>query len=226
MGVPMSTAIAIAGIRKRNSHALRNDAMSGVWIRKLGRSISGANSSRITRNTPASFGFTTIISLLNKSRSSSRIRTTNRSRLGAGRCRTGVDLGSLAIRCGPWLARGLTGDFWRRYGYGTASLCHLSPLREDSGMMNYADWLALVWLPQAQPLSSQRIGEQLAVVDQSLMDRYFKRRHDRLLKARQKVSAADIPQFWLWIPPASALTQRPSPRLPMAMPDRILICGK
>lgn len=66
---------------------------------------------------------------------------------------------------------------------------------EDSGMMNYADWLALVWLPQAQPLSSQRISEQLAVVDQSLMDRYFKRRHDRLLKARQKVSAADIPQF-------------------------------
>ena len=45
MGVPMSTSIAIAGIRKRNSHALRNDAMSGVWIRKLGRSISGANSS-------------------------------------------------------------------------------------------------------------------------------------------------------------------------------------
>ena len=44
---------------------------------------------------------------------------------------------------------------------------------EDSGMMNYADWLALVWLPQAQPLSSQRISEQLAVVDQSLMDRYF-----------------------------------------------------
>ena len=42
MGVPMSTSIAIAGIRKRNSHALRNDAMSGVWIRKLGRSISGA----------------------------------------------------------------------------------------------------------------------------------------------------------------------------------------
>ena len=66
---------------------------------------------------------------------------------------------------------------------------------EDSGMMNYADWLALVWLPQAQPLSSQRISEQLAVVDQSLMDRYFKRRHDRLLKARKKVSAADIPQF-------------------------------
>jgi len=32
MGVPMSTSIAIAGIRKRNSHALRNDAMSGVWI--------------------------------------------------------------------------------------------------------------------------------------------------------------------------------------------------
>ena len=55
-----STAIAIAGIRKRNSHALRNDAMSGVWIRKLGRSISGANSSRITRNTPASFGFTDV----------------------------------------------------------------------------------------------------------------------------------------------------------------------
>ena len=78
MGVPMSTSIAIAGIRKRNSHALRNDAMSGVWIRKLGRSISGANSSRITRNTPASFGFKTIISSLNKSRLSSRIRTTNR----------------------------------------------------------------------------------------------------------------------------------------------------
>jgi len=32
MGVPMSTSIAIAGIRKRNSHALRNDAMSGVWF--------------------------------------------------------------------------------------------------------------------------------------------------------------------------------------------------
>ena len=61
---------------------------------------------------------------------------------------------------------------------------------EDSGMMNYADWLALVWLPQAQPLSSQRISEQLAVVDQSLMDRYFKRRHDRLLKpaSRQKIT--------------------------------------
>ncbi|WP_165650025.1 transposase [Sutterella wadsworthensis] len=52
-----------------------------------------------------------------------------------------------------------------------------------------------VWLPQAQPLSSQRISEQLAVVDQSLMDWYFKRRHDRILKAQQKVSAANIPQF-------------------------------
>ena len=78
MGVPMSTVIEIAGIRKRNSHALRNDALSDVWIRKLGRSISGAKSSRITLNTPASFGFTTIISSLNKSRLRSRIWTTNR----------------------------------------------------------------------------------------------------------------------------------------------------
>ena len=94
-------------------------------------------------------------------------------------------------------------------------------------MMNYADWLAF-WsgCRKAQPLSSQRISEQLAVVDQSLMDRYFKRRHDRLLKARKKVSAADIPQFAGFDSTSISTYQRPH-RLGcfMAMPDRILICG-
>ena len=232
----MSTVIAIAGIRKRNSHALKNDAMSGVWIRKLGRSVSGANSSRITRNTPASFGFTTIISSLNKSRSSSRIRTTNRPWRGED-----VELG---LTWAAWqfaVDHGLLEDLQETFGEDTGTeLLRFAIYRlcgEDSGMMNYADWLVLFGCRKllrglagfglaAQPLSSQRISEQLAVVDQSLMDRYFKRRHDRLLKARQRSQLPISRSFLLLIPPASALTQRPSPRLPMAMPDRILICGK
>lgn len=93
-------------------------------------------------------------------------------------------------------------------------------------MMNYADWLALVWLPQAQPLSSQRISEQLAVVDQSLMDRYFKRRHDRLLKSTTKGLSCRHPAILALDSTSISTYSETIASAAYGHADRILICGK
>ena len=54
-------------------------------------------------------------------------------------------------------------------------------------MQNYEDWMCMNYLPDAIPLSGQRISEILATVTQEQMDQYFKLRHDRLVEAHNAI---------------------------------------
>ena len=49
-------------------------------------------------------------------------------------------------------------------------------------MQNYEDWLAMNYLPEASPLSSQKISTILAKVNQENIDQYFKLKHARVVK--------------------------------------------
>ena len=53
-------------------------------------------------------------------------------------------------------------------------------------MHNYEDWLSMYYLPDAQPLSSQKINRLLATVTQEKIDNYFKLRHSRLTELHQQ----------------------------------------
>lgn len=49
-------------------------------------------------------------------------------------------------------------------------------------MQNYEDWLSMNYLPEASPLSSQKISTILAKVNQENIDQYFKLKHARVVK--------------------------------------------
>ena len=53
-------------------------------------------------------------------------------------------------------------------------------------MHNYEDWLSMYYLPDAQPLSSQKISRLLATVTQEKIDNYFKLRLSRLTELHQQ----------------------------------------
>lgn len=57
-------------------------------------------------------------------------------------------------------------------------------LDDPGSMSNYEAWLAMVYLPEAQMLSGQRISECLSTVTQAKMDSFFKLRHERAKQAR------------------------------------------
>lgn len=53
-------------------------------------------------------------------------------------------------------------------------------------MHNYEDWLSMYYLPDAQPLSGQKISRLLATVTQEKIDDYFTLRHSRLTELHQQ----------------------------------------
>ena len=53
-------------------------------------------------------------------------------------------------------------------------------------MQNYEDWLAMSYLPEASPLSCQKISTILAKISQENIDQYFKLRHERVTKDHLK----------------------------------------
>lgn len=82
-------------------------------------------------------------------------------------------------------------------------LAALSVYMLDGGisMDTYADWLGNVYIPELLPVSGQRISELLATVNQSTLDEYFLRRHQKALaeakKLREKNPDAYVPPLTL-----------------------------
>ncbi len=67
-------------------------------------------------------------------------------------------------------------------------------------MHNYEDWLSMYYLPEAKPLSSQKISRLLASVTQEKIDEYFKLRHERLVESHlQRKQLAN--KQGIYIPP-------------------------
>lgn len=62
-------------------------------------------------------------------------------------------------------------------------------------MDSYCDWLGNVYIPDLQPVTGQRISELLKTIDQTALDKFFLRRHQRLL-AEAKARREDNPKTY------------------------------
>ena len=124
----------------------------------------------------------------------------------------GLTYGCWELAKSSGMQKALTQVFGNELGNELLRLGIYELCSHGEAMQNYEDWLAMNYLPNAEPLSSQKISYLLSQVQQEQIDEYFVLRYNRIianhnvLKEKAKEQGIELPPMMMAIDSTSIST--------------------